>query len=150
MKTIEKARGYVGRTSYGDRIWVEMELRERTSVSPHQTVTHEQVSQFLELSISGVGVRKHARTIDQAGQIHEELGRITDSRGGLRRSDMQALQQIWQRWHLNDMRAGCVHQGGVCPEGYQHGSAWLVELLPESVVEQVRSLMDDLDGGWPE
>jgi hypothetical protein len=76
------------------------------------------------------------------------------------REELERLLDIWKRWHLNDMRAGCAHQNklvpwlcellGVghsydelmtipnfqrCPScGYNYGIAWLYEPLPEEVV----------------
>lgn len=71
---------------------------------------------------------------------------------------LRNLLDIWDRWHLNDLRAECVHQraialylhktphevfsiGEACPYcGYQYGHAWLYEPLPESVVEWFNKL----------
>ena len=56
--------------------------------------------------------------------------------------------EVWKRWHLNNMRAGCEHQRALgweadgydkhpsepCPTcGYKFGSAWKAEALPEGV-----------------
>lgn len=73
------------------------------------------------------------------------------------------LADLWERWHLNDMRAGCEHQealfredaslrptwkneykgmGVPCPEcGYKYGSEWKAETVPEDVLREVRDLM---------
>ncbi len=60
---------------------------------------------------------------------------------------VRQLVRIWERWHLNDMQAGCEHQREagwtsytehpsqacwVC--GYEYGTAWLIEELPEEVI----------------
>lgn len=76
------------------------------------------------------------------------------------REELERLLDVWKRWHLNDMRAGCAHQNRLlpwacellgigysydnlmkipdfqrCPRcGYNYGSAWLYEPLPEEVV----------------
>jgi hypothetical protein len=76
------------------------------------------------------------------------------------------LYQIWDRWHLNDMRAGTPAQRKllrelftVCPNAnydqqcefleqrdllfdgdYKYGSAWLKEELPQDVIDYVHSL----------
>lgn len=62
------------------------------------------------------------------------------------------LAEIWERWHLNDMRAGCEHQRdagwsardmvGVACEvcGYRFGSAWLHEDVPAEVLEELLAL----------
>jgi len=69
---------------------------------------------------------------------------------------------LWERWHLNDMKAGCEHQRKLgwksydehpsepCPVcGYKYGSAWLREELPESVVEFLQALPEtDKQPAW--
>lgn len=63
------------------------------------------------------------------------------------------LLSIWERWHLNGMRAGCEHQRELgwtsynkhpsepCPTcGYKYGTSWLYEPLPPEVEEFVAEL----------
>lgn len=63
------------------------------------------------------------------------------------------LSEVWNRWHLNDIRAGCEHQRALgwksyddhpsepCPEcGYKYGSAWLREEVPADVLAWLQSL----------
>ena len=63
------------------------------------------------------------------------------------------LLSIWERWHLNDMQAGCEHQRTLgwtsydehpsepCPTcGYKYGSAWLYESLPQDVIDFIQPL----------
>ena len=75
----------------------------------------------------------------------------------------QKLAEICDRWHLNDLRAGCEHQralgwtpaaygtpeyvnrtdcvGKPCPTcGYRYGSAWLYEEVPSYVWDDLRRL----------
>lgn len=72
------------------------------------------------------------------------------------------LAELWARWHLNDMRAGCEHQearfrageprptfkndyAGMdvpCPDcGYKYGHAWKVEEVPEQVLSEIHQIM---------
>lgn len=63
---------------------------------------------------------------------------------------------IWERWHLNNLRAGCVHQRRLewnakdhlnqpCPAcGYRYGNAWLFEPVPDSVIEWLFALPEGL------
>lgn len=69
---------------------------------------------------------------------------------------------VWSKWHLNDMRAGCEHQRKMgwkiyeehpsepCPLcGYKYGSKWLREELPASVIEFLQALPDtDRQPAW--
>lgn len=65
----------------------------------------------------------------------------------------QLIKEIWERWHLNDMHAGCIHQrefekepydkhrGHVCEIcNYQYGTGWIYEELPEDVIKTLKSL----------
>lgn len=77
----------------------------------------------------------------------------------------QKLFDVWERWHLNDMRPGTPQQEEVVREarragrvsyvdavklleshgllidnGYRYGTAWLEEELPSEVVEYLESL----------
>lgn len=75
-----------------------------------------------------------------------------------------------QRWHLNDMRPGCLHQeamgwgkghdvtfcgektykdslGAPCPYcGYKYGSAWLKRELPPEIISLVENVGKDAHG----
>jgi len=83
------------------------------------------------------------------------------------------LLDIWDRWHLNDMKAGCSHQRKLiptiqetkgksffyadnydnilklkefkrCPKcGYQYGTAWKHERLPMDIVKFLANLVED-------
>ena len=49
------------------------------------------------------------RDIIAGGQLQDSLlDYLTEP--AYKRSDVDRLLAIWQRWHLNDMRAGCEHQ----------------------------------------
>lgn len=99
------------------------------------TIEHEQVEGGLRLSLTGE-VRKtwpagNDRTVS-AGQIDRDTVKLLDPH----------LAEIWGRWHLNDMRAGCAHQTGrhappCAVSGYLWGHSWLYEPLPTEVVEYV-------------
>jgi len=58
------------------------------------------------LSFTGVeGPRANGNCKGGCGQIR--LDNITKPAPGI---DIKKLQEIWDRWHLNDMRADCEHQ----------------------------------------
>lgn len=58
------------------------------------------------LSISGVdGPMRNGDALGGCGQCIDALGSVTESE-----VDVPRLRAVWERWHLNDMRAGCAHQ----------------------------------------
>lgn len=80
--------------------------------------------------------------------------------------DLPRIKAIWDRWHLNDMRAGdpvqeawlrehghgkdytetCANleaAGLLVSNGYKYGHAWKFEELPEEVVAFLATLPDD-------
>ena len=61
------------------------------------------------LSITGSVWLPSRRDIIAGGQLQDSLlDYLTEP--AYKRSDVDRLLAIWQRWHLNDMRAGCEHQ----------------------------------------
>ena len=164
MQTMARTSGYVGRTSDGSRIWLEIELRQQPSAG-RQTIEHEPAGEYLELSISGLSVLKHQSRVSGGGQNVDEVRRVVEPAEGWTRAELRRLTEIWDRWHLNGMKAGCAHMPmnawvgkTKCPvqaadpeikKPYVHGSSWLVEPLPEDVVRQVRIWAARLDGTAP-
>jgi hypothetical protein len=170
METL-KAQGYVGRTSDGSRLWIEITLEPQAGREGWQTVEHEQVPErFYRLSITDKGLVKGSTArrrndIDFAGQCGDELAHVAQPAKGWTAEQLADLLAIWDEWHLNDLTAGCAHQHPWvmpdrygrnvpslmftkrCPEtGYRYGHGWLVRTLPADVVTRVREHMDRLDG----
>lgn len=110
------------------------------------------------LSLSGAG--RHG-----CGQVYEYLTEDTPAHG-YTKDDCLRLKQVWQCWHLNDMRAGTPKQeeairrwrsttddpsyDAACKmlesidllfdNGYRYGTAWLKEEVPLDVLEWLFSL----------
>jgi len=166
------AKGYVGTTANGERVWLEIKLEVQNPRDTDRTTEHEPITApFYRLSIMGSGVDKGRRLpaydIDFGGQIVDHVRAITHPSPEWTVADLAALADLWDRWHLNDMRAGCAHVTPVmedrygrtvpsldstpaCPEsGYRYGHAWLTELMPDEVIAAVRGYADRLDGGSP-
>lgn len=122
-----------------------------------------------------VEIRLHKGRLSICGTVYEGKWLRSDERNliscgqciDLAREFIPArLYEIWDRWHLNDMRAGTPAQMKLirelladCPNadydkqcdfladnhllvdnGYKYGSAWLKEDLPQEVVDYVSSL----------
>lgn len=153
---------FVGRTSEGFRVWVSLNLRTRAVTEGMRTVDHEVLTgdTYAQLSITGSAVAPRARSISSCGQILDDLAGVVDYRGSaFDDAAVGVLLILWERWHLNDMRAACAHmdlpadrsyearRDITCPEtGYRYGSAWLVAPLPAVVVTTVEAMMT-LDAG---
>lgn len=118
-----------------------------------ETVDHKMVDEYLTLSISG-------SSKEYGGQILERLTPENIPRLARKMTweKLNRIKEIWKRWHLNDMRPNCIHQEVVstnvpfdewnrltaletekCPMKYRYGSKWLVEPLPENVINEVLS-----------
>ena len=124
--------------------------------------THEEVPAGAPtLSISGEVVAHRAGgDVITAGQCRDMIGEIVYPAAGWGFASLDELAQVWERWHLNDMRAGCAHQSVVwetdvyglsrpsldltlpCPaSGYRYGSSWLYEPLPDDVLHLVQRVL---------
>lgn len=145
-------------TGYGE---VEIEI----------SIKHE--GDKVRLSISGeVGYRTEDEDgydtdeLCMCGQIGHTLKELYED-GTLHviipKDNFLKLLEVWDRWHLNDMVAGCPHQMEIlradperprdydelikdpvfkqCPEcGYSYGSKWLYEEVPSDVWEFLEAL----------
>lgn len=68
------------------------------------------------------------------------------------RKQYEAIMALWEKWHLNDMKAGCKHQelkGGkfavsekckTC--GYGYGTAWNYEAIVMRDLNEIMRLLD--------
>lgn len=106
---------------------------------------------FKESRLSIVG-----NSSEMSGQIWQYLQSLNSEdyqlQEGWTEEMYRKLLDIWEQWHLNDMRAGCCHQralgwnkdehlGKPCPAcGYRYGSSWLFEPVPNEVIEWLFSL----------
>jgi hypothetical protein len=65
---------------------------------------------------------------------------------------VQRICDIWDRWHLNDLHAGCEHQrefenepyenhrGAYCEIcDYTYGTGWKFEVIPNEIIEEIKS-----------
>lgn len=135
---------------------VTIELRPPQHREVGLTIEHEPIDEdALELSIIG-HVYERGRDVG-GGQNTDDVLKVepNDQWGYL---DLLLLHAVWDRWHLNGMRAGCAHhpylvhqwdengRGRVdldktpaCPiTGYKYGHSWLFEPIPPEVIDQVR------------
>lgn len=130
---------------------------------PSQTVAEP-----FTLSLTG-------ETTRSGGQIADTLRKLNAAQDDSS-DDVEALCDLWDRWHLNDLKAGTDRQTaalasyraeieaagksfdyadacgvlamlGLHPDrGYRYGSAWLYEPIPDDVLAELVRLLDALDG----
>ena len=114
-----------------------------------------------KLSICGVeGPLPSGNCLGGCGQIGMSLNpsEFQTFAPGWSRAKVAEFLQVWDKWHLNNMREGCEHQrirgwtyeghhdpetfqGEACPVcGYKIGSSWLKEELPKGIVHYLESL----------
>jgi hypothetical protein len=146
--------------------------------NPATTTAHLPIKAHSRLSISGqLRQVTNGRRVGNGiafGQIAMSLREMTpcDRFGSPAEMapETARLLDIWELWHLNDMRAGCMHQSrqlpkisrawypgktwepstvwevqraietAKCPCGYSYGSSWLVDVLPPSIHDWYASL----------
>lgn len=153
---------FIGRTADGLRIFVSYGLDFSNGTRDVMSTEHETIPMPPTLSISGGTVdRRH--DFEHGGQIIDDLRTAKpDPQSSWTQADIDSLVAIWERWHLNTMRAGCAHQPKSsivyenkpyrrvdlentprCPvTGYKWGSAWLAEPIPDDVLVEFHRLMD--------
>lgn len=70
------------------------------------------------LSITGVeGPRPSGNCSGGAGQIAGNPWHISEYAPGWSAELEKKFREVWLRWHLNDMRSGCVHQRELWDQG---------------------------------
>lgn len=161
--------GTTDETRNGRRGYVVVEVTLSVQAGEHVTTEHGTIVDPMRLSVMASQYAPYDRKDDpsRSGQARESLAEVTEPAPGWTLAEIAELGEIWDRWHLNDMRAACAHmdttiptdahleerygrpdeQGWLlanvtCPEtGYRYGHAWLTEEIPADVVERVRHLM---------
>jgi hypothetical protein len=156
-KTIYKKKLIIGVRNTGKKAYVELEINQETDSRTKQTTTLETITGCKSLSICGNGGQNREETADIKG--YKELF--------VSESDLQTIITIWDKWHLNDMKAGTVKQqafieeweksnkyeySAVCEalktaglyedNNYKYGHAWLVEPLPEEVITEITVIFE--------
>ncbi len=122
------------------------------------------------LSLSGVeGPTSNGNCRGSCGQIRITPNNTYQPSEGWTAESVARLWELWDRWHLNDMRAGSPAQetwlranpvtavypeshyekasaaleaAGLNPDpesGYKYGHAWIKEAIPESVLAELQA-----------
>ena len=116
-----------------------------------------------KLSLTGViGPTTNGNARGSCGQIIDSIGEITNYHKGFNDNNLRELITLWNRWHLNDMRAGLPIQeefirnlekdgwkytsyDATCAKlkennlyevnGYKYGHKWNFEEVPDEVLQ---------------
>ena len=141
-------------------ITLEVEIKEKND--KRRTVDLEAINCYKVLSISG---DLKELTNGRGRPCWSSSGQIKDSIRTKNKNKLRLLE-IWDKWHLNDMKSGtkeqekCLNNWKDRPDGwsyekdcehlkkhhlhtdrgYKYGHAWLVEILPEDIIEEVNHL----------
>lgn len=128
-----------------------------------------------KLSICGVeGPYSNGNAYGSCGQCRDF--EINELAPGWTDETLQTFRDVWNEWHLNDMKAGTPEQeaylkahefpgypvshydwasellekAGLNPDnGYKYGSAWLRQEVPDNVIDFLQSLPDtDKTPAW--
>jgi hypothetical protein len=98
-------------------------------------------------------VEYRKRNASNLGQIRDRLSEITQPAKGFTLKDIAKINQIWEKWHLNNLQSHCAHQDMAikwdkvdpCPlNGYKAGSAWLLNELPQEIINEIQSFFYEL------
>lgn len=148
-KTIFNKKLIVGIRKTGKKVYVELTINQEAENRAKQTITHETITGYKTLSICG-----------DHGQNREEIADINNYKElFISENDLKTITEVWERWHLNDLKPNCIHQTSFncnvgnfteqaaeqtakCPNGYNYGSQWLVEPLPENIITDIISIFE--------
>lgn len=157
--------GYVNGQGWGYaqkrnlRVTVDIRVETLTRSDEYTTTDHRTVTRPLEFALSWGVWNLHNTDIIAGGQIDASELKFTRYVPGFTAAKVAALIKLHSAYHLNGMKAGCIHQTPVyregrygreidldntpiCPEtGYFYGHAWLLEELPADFMAQLRACL---------
>lgn len=136
-------------------------------------IVHPAIRFIVTIALCGKRLSLMGNYYQCSGQISGELRKLVDTEPALlkfRVEDARKLCDVWDRWHLNDMRAGTKKQedairewrktkrgsykyddackylskiGLLVDNGYRYGTSWLTEEVPQDVLKWLFSLPGD-------
>lgn len=145
------SREYTGYKNDSAQLVMNVRVYQRDGL--FETVRHGRSRNPWAIAVSA-GVRYRSTSGGLAwGQVRDVMDYVTGYAPGWDAAKVRRLAAIWDRWHLSDMRAGCIHQVPVyrdeidlgatprCPvTGYKYGSKWLAEPVPRRVREELTGM----------
>jgi hypothetical protein len=141
----------IGKNDQGDRFYLTLEIKNNEREAT--TINHQKVFSYQTLSICGEVIEYRKQNANNFGQICERLSEITQPAKGFTLKDIAKIKEIWERWHLNDLQSHCAHQDKAIKwdqvdpcflTGYKAGSAWLLNELPQEIINEIKSLFYEM------
>jgi len=157
---------YVGKRSFVEghrKLTLTLELRKRQQTYPNLTVDLTPINpENLSLEVSIQGDMRGRGGEYSGGQNQNDVLEFFSFH-----EDVRKIVRLWNHWHLNSYRPGTGRQQEALDEwlldegnkydyekvcaylkkvglyvdrGYEYGCAWLYELLPEVVVNELKIL----------
>lgn len=130
-------------------------------------IFHDKENNLIDLDIE----IKEDKTFTMSGNMGGSCGQIQDNIKPLNKEQKELLE-IWEKWHLNDMKAGTEKQEQALKEwrlknkingyaydqeveflksinlyedkGYKYGSAWLKKELPKDFEKNLKQLIETI------
>lgn len=142
---------FIGKNDQKDRFYLTLEIKNNEREAT--TINHQKVLGYKTLSICGEVVEYRKQNASNSGQIRDRLSEITQPSKGFTLKDIAKINEIWEKWHLNDLQSHCAHQDKAikwdqvdpCPlNGYKAGSAWLLKELPQEIINEIQSFFYEL------
>lgn len=145
----------LGRDATGARVWMFLRLEDTKGGT---TIEHEEISSTLRYSFTFDKIEAGCRTVSSCGAGTEwSIRSVVHPAKGFTIVTLREIATFAERWHLNDMRAGCAHMSvrsglyddhkhETCSEtGYRFGSAWLIEEVPTEDVLRIEQIVCDVE-----
>ena len=152
---------YNGRGRKNHEVSLKIELRNKEEARDWDTL--QEVQNVPELSISGNVWNTRKTDIVSGGQNDDTIREYFGSNPKVRR-----LIEIWNDYHLNDMKTGTIRQteavekagikgreydynkavehlkeiGLYEDDGYKYGHGWLYQPIPETVIAEVKEIAE--------
>lgn len=163
---------YDGRGRKINKVTIEVNIRNKEKAKDWETL--QELHNVPEVAMSVGFWNSRGTDWITGGQMLDKLPRFFPGNNSIKR-----LVEIWNEYHLNDMKAGTKKQteaieaweaqgnkynyssavehlksiGLYDDRGYKYGNGWLYKPVPESVIEEIKRLCEELkaqkfeDGG---
>lgn len=159
---IVNKRILVGKIPSKDKVFIEVKMVEKEKKDHAQRTVDLKPAPQKYTTLSCIGEGK-----DYWGQCQQHIRKdLPNIELAISKEQLLRILEVWEEWHLNDMEAGTKQQEEIvvnhygkgkrgytykdaCDvlerEGlykdrdYKYGSAWLLRILPEEIIEEVKA-----------